>query len=258
MKVPLGLWLSVSVLVLALALTPPARAAGGGFEPAMVGSVASKLHYPPKEVAAKGQAAVAFQCEVRPDGDVSQIYIRCDRSLSRFGAAVDTALRAGHFQPARLGGKPVNVMVGGTVLFTLDGGKPTIAVSLVTADKEKIVRHQNYLQPQMIEAPEFRRKVVKYSYEYILHGAKDPGAEVLVHVDTQGNLTGTKLVAESPPNGNWGTLVNKALEGQKFIPAMNNGQIVAGDFELFLDLHTFRNPDEGPRTGTLLKDGESR
>lgn len=178
--------MAVALLVTSL-VTRFAQAAGGGFQPAMIGSgadsVASKLRYPPKERAANNQAAVAFQCEVRTDGEPSQLDIRYDKKHSRFGEAVNVALRAGRFEPAQVGGKPVAVTLGGTVLFTIDDGKPTIAVSLVTAEKEKIVGRQNYFQPQLIGGPDFRRKLMKLDFKSKLQGAQYPGAEVLAKVD---------------------------------------------------------------------------
>ena len=221
-------------------------------------SVASKLHYPPKERTANHQGAVVFNCEVRPDGKASQIVIRCARKLQRFGDAVNTALRAGRFEPAQAGGKPVDVAIGGTVLFTMDSGKPVIAISLVTAEKDKIVGLQNYVQPQMIGGPEFRRKIFHLSHEYNLLSAKDPGAEVMARVDAQGNLTGTRLVTEMPPHGSWGALLLKAVEGQRFIPAMKNGQFVAGEFNVVLDGVNLRDPDAGPTTGSWIKDKDVR
>ena len=239
-----------------------AEASGGNFRPAMIGqgpdSFASKLHYPPKERAANHQAAVAFSCEIKTDGKPSQIVVRCDRKLARFGTAVDTALRAGRFEPAQAGAKPVDVAIGGTVLFTIEDGRPTIAVSLVTAEKEKIVGRQNYIQPQLIGGPEFRRGLFSLSHKYVLHYAKNPGAEVMAQVDAQGNLAGAKLVTESPPHGNWGPFLLKALEGQKFIPAMENGQFVAGEFNYVLDAVNLRDPDYGPTTGSWIKNKDVR
>ncbi len=251
-----------SASILPFWIASPAQAAGGGFRPAMIGnganSVASRLHYPPKERAANHQAAVTFNCEVRTDGKASQISIRCDRRLQRFGDMVNTALRAGRFEPAQVGGKPIDVAIGGTVLFAIDNGKPVIAVSLVTAEKDKIVGLQNYVQPQMIGGPEFRRKIFQLSHKYNLMDAKLPGAEVMAEVDGQGNLTGTKLVTETPPHGSWGALLLKAMEGQKFIPAMKNGQFVAGEFDYVLDAVNLRNPDASPLTGSLIKDEDVR
>lgn len=251
-----------SASIIASSISNPVHAAPEGFRPAMIGgganSIASRLHYPPKERAANHQAAVTFNCEVRTDGRASQISIRCERKLQRFGDMVNTALRAGRFEPARIGGKPVDVAIGGTVLFTIDNGKPVIAVSLVTAEKDKILGLQNYVQPQMIGGPEFRRKIFQLSHKYNLMDAKNPGAEVMAQVDAQGNLAGTRLVTEMPPRGSWGALLLKAMEGEKFIPAMKNGQFVGGEFNVVLDGGNLRDPDAAPTTGSWIKDKDVR
>ena len=199
-----------------------------------------------------------FNCEVRTDGKPSQIDVRCDRKLLRFGDTINTALRTGRFQPAQAGGKAVNVAIGGTVVFTINDGKPIIAVALVTAEKDKIVGGQNYIQPQMIGGPEFRRKVFALSHKYNLQYGKNPGAEVLAQVDAQGNLIGTKLVNETPKGGSWGPLLLKAVDGEKFIPAMQNGKFVAGEFNIILDAENLRDPDAGPTTGSWIKDKDTR
>ena len=262
MKFPSLSLLLATTFTLTSWVTLPALAAGAEFRPAMIGgganSVAAKLHYPPKERAANHQAAVTFNCEVRTDGKPSQIDVRCDRKHLRFGDAVNTALRTGRFQPAQAGGKSVDVAIGGTVLFAIDNGKPTIAISLVTAEKDKIVALQNYIQPQMIGGPEFRRKLFSLSHKYNLQYTKNPGAEVLAQVDAQGNLTGVKLVTETPPQGSWGPLLLKAIEGEKFIPAMKNGAFVAGAFNVILDADNLRDPDAGPTTGSWIKDKDVR
>ena len=88
--------------------------------------------------------------------------------------------------------------------------------------------------------------------------AKNPGAEVMAQVDAQGELTGAKLVTEMPPHGSWGALLLTAIEGQKFIPAMKNGQFVAGEFNVVLDGVNLRDPDAAPTTGSWIKDKDVR
>ncbi len=43
------------------------------------------------------------------------------------------------------------------------------------------------------------------------------------------------------------------MDQERFVPAQNNGQAVAGDFEIAVDFEHMRNPDSDPDTGTLLK-----
>ena len=152
-------------------------------------------------------------------------------------------------------GKPTEVMIGGTVLFMLANGQPTIAITLATAESDKISAMSNYLQPQMIDSDAlFRRKVFALRDKYTLRYGARPGAVVQVHVDAQGKAVSKKIESESPPNGGHGRLLLDVVDQEKFIPAQSNGQPVAGDFELAVDFEHMRNPDSGPRVGTLLKD----
>src|ERR1051325_10289870 len=129
------------------------RAQSGDVQPAMVvqgsDSVAAKLHYPAKAKAEKREAAVQFYCEVGADGRARHKLVLAEESAAPFKGAVEKALAQGRFSPAHAGGKTVPVMLGGTVLFLNAGGRPTIVVTLATADKSKAVGGSNYIQPQM-------------------------------------------------------------------------------------------------------------
>lgn len=241
-----------------LFILPVALLAAGGTHPATIGqgpdSVAMQLHYPAKERAAQGQGAVKFYCEVSAQGKASHISTLCEKGQARFGTAVDVALRHGRFNPAAVEGKPTAVMLGGTVLFLMANGKPTIAVSLATAESEKVAAMSNYVQPQMIETDAlFRRKIYGLRDKYTLRHGAHAGAVVIVHVDAQGKPLSKKIKTESPVDGGRGRLLMDVAGEEKFIPAQNNGQPVAGDFELAADFEHMRNPDSGPETGSLFK-----
>jgi Gram-negative bacterial TonB protein C-terminal len=233
----------------------------GASHPATVGqgadSVAKQLHYPPKERAAKAQGAVKFYCEVSPAGKLEHISTLYNKGEGHFGNAVEFALRHGRFIPATLNGKPISVMLGGTVLFMLADGQPTIALSLVTAESDRIASMSNYVQPQMIDTDAlFRRKIYSRRDKYHLQSGAHPGATVTVRVDAQGRIVTKKIDSETPSNGGRGRLLLDVMNEESFIPAQSNGQPVAGDFQLAVDFEYMRNPDGGPETGTLLKNGE--
>jgi TonB family protein len=126
-----GLFFVLPSSLLALGATHPATISQGP------DSVAMQLHYPPKERAAQSQGAVKFYCEVSADGKAGHISTLYGKGQTRFGTAVEFALRHGRFSPANVDGKPVTVMLGGTVLFLMTNGKPTIAVTLATAERER-------------------------------------------------------------------------------------------------------------------------
>lgn len=244
-----GLFLVSLTSALVASDTHPATIGQGG------NSVALQLHYPPKERAQKAEGAVTFYCEVSPAGKAGHISTLCGKGQARFGTTVEDALRRGRFTPAAVDGEPVSVMIGGTVLFMMTDGRPTIAVALATAEKGKIAALSNYVQPQMIESDALlRRKIYTIRDKYIYRGSAHPGAVVLVHVDSQGKPTGKKIATESPVDGGRGRLLLDVVDAERFIPAESNGQRVAGDFELAMDFEHMRNPDSGPATGTLLRD----
>ena len=250
---------SLSVVVALILSVFNSRAAAAGTRPAMVGSgpesLAGQLHYPPKAKAAREQAAVPFYCEIGADGKPAHIHTIDYKGKGQFTDMVDHALRRSHFQPAMVDGKPVPVIIGGTVIFLFSGNVPAVVVSLSTADKEKTAHMGNYIQPQMIGSDaEFRRKIYKSRFDIFFQPGEHPSAEVMAHVDAQGNLTGTNVVAEAPPKGGCGTLLTKAFQDAKFIPALNNGTAVAGDFNLPVDFKYMRNPDSGPDIGSQIKD----
>ena len=140
-----------------------------------------------------------------------------------------------------------------------NGNEPMIAISLSTADKEKTAGLGNYIQPQMLATNlEFRRKMWNARNDPDIHfprgmPAMHPGAVVVAQVDAQGNLVGTKIVAESPPNSGWGPLLVKGFQGAKFIPALSNGKPVAGQSDMIANYDKMQMPDYGPPTGSLIK-----
>lgn len=241
-----------------LFLLPATLFAAGGTHPATIGqgagSVAMQLHYPPKEKAAKTQGVAKFYCEVSALGKATHITSFYGRKDGRFGTAVEFALHHGLFTPAVVDGKAVTVMLGGTVVFLISNGQPTIAVTLATAETDKIAHMSNYVQPQMIDTDAlFRRKIYGLRDKYHLQSGAHPAAIVQVHVDAQGKMVSKKIVSETPANGGRGRVLLDVMDQERFIPAQNNGQPVAGDFDIAVDFEHMRNPDSAPDVGTLLK-----
>jgi len=219
--------------------------ASGNVRPAMIASgansVAAHLHYPPKAKAKKDEAAIPFYCEVGEDGKPAFVQLFGPEDKTEFRRALLSALGQGRFQPAMSGGKAVPILLGGTAFFMFRGNKPIIAISLSTADKEKTASLGNYIQPQMLISHfEFYRKLYHAQFDPDMHfrpGMQPvhPRAAVLAQVDAQGNLVSTKIIAESPPGTGYGPLLMRGFQGAKFIPALNNGKPVAGQFDMIAD-----------------------
>jgi len=220
-----------------------------GLRPAVIGggadSVAAKLHYPAKERDSKIEAVVVFFCEVAANGRAKDIRTYWNKGCDHFGSAVEKALNQGRFVPAMVGVKPTAVLIGATVFFLAHGDHPTVVISMATANKEKAVAMQNYIQPQMIGSDaDLRRKLWDLARAAtVLVNDAHANAEVLASVDANGNLLNTKLVAESSKNGGWGDMLVKAMSGAKFIPASNNGKPEQGEFTWAVRYNETYDPD---------------
>ena len=154
------------------------------------------------------------------------------------------AVQQGRFIPARVNGKPTAVMIGGTVFFLLPKGQPTVLVIMATADKNKAAAGHNYIQPPMITSfDDLERKMYPWRSLVTQYSAY-PSAEIMCDVDANGNLIGTKIVGESKANSGLGAVAQKACEGAKSIPALDNGKRVPRQFNLAIDFAMLVNPDD--------------
>ncbi len=237
----------LAIAVIYCAIARDLRAQSGDLQPAMIAqggdSVAAKLHYPEKAKAEKKEAAVQFYCEVNIDGHTRHRTIIAEDTYGPFYRVVQKAIQQGRFTPARVSGKPVQVMIGGTVQFLSSKGQSTIVVSLATANKERAAGHGNYIQPQMLRSyKDLERKIWTWKNSIIL-GSMYPAAEVMMDVDANGNLAGTKITHESIKGGGLGAVLVKACEGAKFIPAYDNGKRVAGQMNLPMNYKEVVDPD---------------
>ncbi len=250
----------VGFLIVPLSLANVTHSRGqSGTRPAMVtsgaDSVAAFLHYPPKAKAAKVQTAIPFYCEVGANGKAAHMQLYGPKDKGEFRKALLAALTKGRFQPAMSEGKTVPVMLGGTALFAFHGDEPIIALSLATANKQKIAALGNYIQPQMLtSSAEFRRKIMKARFDPDIHlrAGEHPGAMAMVEVDAQGNLVSAKVAGESLANGGWGPLLLKGFKGARFIPALSDGKPVAGEFDLTVNYEFMADPDYGPEIGSHI------
>ena len=257
--------LKISIVPLAILLLSTQTHAQNETRPAMIGSgpdsVAANLHYPPKAKAAKREAAIPFYCEVGPRGKSDHFQLYGSDDKAEFSLALLAALKKGRFEPAISNGHAVSVIIGGTAFFMFQENQPTIAVMLSTADRQKTAALGNYIQPQMLgSSSDFRRKIWKAHFDKNIHlqNGVHPGAAAVVDVDQDGNLVSMRIQAESPPDSGWGALLLKALQTARFIPALENGQPVGGQFDIIVNYDDLRDPDEAPVGSHLLRDDFGR
>jgi hypothetical protein len=254
-----GRFLLAAALLFVVCTSLTLRAQAADLQLAMIGpgpdSFAAKLHYPPKEKAAKTEAAVQFYCEITAAGQARHSRVVAGKQWYPFGEIVEKALHTGRFNPARAGGKPVPVILGGSVLFLARTGQPTILVSLTTAEKEKAGSGQNYVQPQMLSSyADLERKCFTLVRSMTSVDTPDPAAEVAMSVDENGKVTSAKQITGG--KAGWGTMLLKAVENSTFIPAQANGRPVAGQFNLVVDVRMMTDPDQPSSSASHLRPRE--
>ncbi len=206
----------------------------GPVQPAFVGkdasSFTSHLHFPKDASVANVTGTVQFYCDLSETGDVEHTWAVLG-SHPPFSRAVQTALDWGKFEPAKIDGKATAVYVGGTVFFMRDEKGPLIVVSLATHDHERVGKLANYIQPQIVGG---MRRVMERAESRLEEGVWiKTGAEVIVNLDPEGQITSTSIKGETPEGTGFGLFLEQALRREaQYIPAFSNGKKVPGSINV--------------------------
>ena len=205
-------------------------------EPATVGheedSFANYLHFPKDPNSAAADTAVQFYCDVSAEGAVTTRFALIG-TLAPFKAAVQSALDWGHFNPAKVDGKPVPVYLGGTVLFMHQDGQPVIVVSLATAERERVGRLANYIQPQLIGG--LSDRLYRTDSTLMWNRPWSGAAEVLFKVNDKGQIQSSSVVSEIPKDSGLGDLLQNMTKDAQWTPAYDNTRPVAGQINLVVN-----------------------
>ena len=205
-------------------------------EPATVGredgSFANYIHFPKDPSAAAADAAVQFYCDVSADGLVTTRYALIG-NLPAFKAAVQSALDWGHFNPAKINGKPVPVYLGGTVLFMHQNGQPVIVVSLATAERERVGQLANYIQPQLIGG--LSDRLYHTDSTLMWNRPWSGAAEVLFKISEQGQIQSTSVISEIPKDSGLGELLQNMTKDAQWTPAYDNTKPAAGQINVVVN-----------------------
>ncbi len=205
-------------------------------EPATVGheegSFADYLHFPKDVASATAEAAVQFYCDISAEGLVTTRYALIG-NLAPFKAAVQSALDWGHFNPAKLDGKPVPVYLGGTVLFMHEDGKPVIVVSLATAERERVGQLANYIQPQLIGG--LSDRLYHTDSTLMWNRPWSGAAEVLFKISAQGQIQSSSVISEIPKDSGLGELLQNMTKDAQWTSAYDNTKPAAGQINLVVN-----------------------
>ena len=173
-----------------------------------------------------------FYCDVSAEGAVVATYGLIGNDPA-FKSAVQTALDWGKFKPAKLDGKPVPVYLAGTVLFFHEGGQPVIVVSLATAERERVGKLANYLQPQLIGGLADR---LHHANSSLMWNRPWTGAaEVLFKINGRGQTDSSSVVSEIPKDSGLGELLRTITQDAQWVPAYNDGKPTAGQINVVVN-----------------------
>jgi hypothetical protein len=218
----------------------PSQPMTGVAIPAIVGqdegSFAKYVHFPKDPATANLEGAVQFYCDIAEDGTVATTYAVVSNQKA-LETAVQSALDWGKFQPATIGGKPVPVYLGGTVLFFHQGGRPTIAISLATYDRERVGKLTNYIQPQLIGG--LRPRLEKAERASAINLPTKGAAEVVVSVGEHSEITSTSVLAENPKEIGLGDFLIGAIKDAQFTSAYSDGKPTAGAMNVIANFGEF-------------------
>jgi hypothetical protein len=205
----------------------------GPVQPATVGreegSLANFIHFPKDSSAVNADSAVQFYCDVSSDGVVETTYAVIGER-DEFKKAVQSALDWGRFTPARVDGKPSPVYLGGTVLFMHQDSHPVIVLSLATADRERVGKLDNYIQPQLIGG--LRRRLEEAETNASIDLPNEGAAEVLAKINERGDMVSTSVISENPKEIGLGEFLTGAIRNARFTPAYADGKQTPGEINV--------------------------
>ena len=201
----------------------------------------ARLHHPlssfPEDAAAANtDGAVQFYCDVTEEGIVETVHaLVADKNI--FRAAVQSALDWGRFTPATVNGVATRVYLAGTVLFIHQNGEPVIVVSLATQDRDRVGKLANYVQPQLVGGLRLtlQKEIASLTQAVLVSGQ----AEVVVHINAKGAVTGTSGISENPKSSGLGKLLDDAVKKAQFTPAYEDGKATAGAINVVANFSKF-------------------
>jgi hypothetical protein len=227
------LQLSAVALLGCLALShAAAQGARPQFRPAVLGtgpdSLVNKIDT--KELMKQGQkdGAVMFCSLTAKDGQLVQN--RTYRGMpgtAALEAEVLKRLNEARVAPAIYNHQPVEVLIYGTVIYSVSDGKPRLRIVL-HQDPLELKKESDFIGPQPVFGGD--SKFTGLDYPQIDHPVKVTGiVDLRLRIDAQGNLQEMGVVSEEPPLLGFGQAALNDFEGAKFIPAFRDGDPDAAD-----------------------------
>ncbi len=207
-----------------------AQGARPQFRPALLGtgpdSLVNKINT--EELLKQGQkdGAVMFCSVTAKDGRLVQNRVyRGMPGTEALRAEVTKQLEETRVVPAIYNHQPVEVLLYGTVVFSVVNEKPRLQIVL-HQDPEELKKGSDFIGPQPMFGGE--SKFTGLTYPQSEHPVQVTGiVDLGLEVDAKGNLGGIHVLAEEPPLLGFAAAAVEDFAGAKFIPAFRDGDPVA-------------------------------
>jgi hypothetical protein len=208
------------------------------FQPALIGNGPKALInlINTRKLIDKGQGdgLLMFTCRLNPSGKVSDYIIYRETPGSKLlKQAVGYALADCSFIPAIYNGKRAEVLLAGTVVFTVNEGKPHLSI-YPNQNGDDIKQGSDFIAPQLVAntanwaATRFNLAAQK-ARVYHQNGA----ILLSITVDADGNQEDLKVISEDPPGFGLGEVILKMYAKAKYIPGFRDDLPIECTFEHF-------------------------
>jgi hypothetical protein len=178
--------------------------------------------------AGQKDGAIMFASLVAKDGRLAQSRIyRGMPGTDALRAELSKRLDEVVVAPAIYNHQPVEVLLYGTVVFSIVDGKPRLRIFL-HQDPTELKKESDFIGPQPVFGAD--SKFTGLEYPQMEHPVEVTGVvDLNVRVDATGTLQASRVIAEEPPLLGFGQAALNDFEGAKFIPAFRDGDPDASD-----------------------------
>jgi hypothetical protein len=186
-----------------------------------------------KELFEKGQknAAVMFCCRVSKAGDIlwNRTY-RGTAGSTLLEKELQKRLGVSKFVPAVRNHQNVDAIYFGTAIFAVKDGKPHLRI-FSNQQAEELKNESDFIDPQPYMGPDSGFGGWRYP-ETESPVMVSGWAELVLHVDAEGNLLELQLAGEYPPLLGFGEEAFGDFRHARFIPAFRDGHPVESKVKL--------------------------
>ena len=216
---------AIALCAFAFAGLAQAQAPRPQFRPAVLGSgpdsLINRIDSEALVKAGQKDGAVMFSSVVRKTGEAVQS--RTFRGMPGSGPLEEELrkkLADAKFAPAIYNQQPVDVILSGTVVFSIAEGKPRVRIFL-NQDPNELKTAADFIAPQPVFGADSAFTGLDYPAE--LPVPVSAVVDLVINVDATGKLRDLRVLVEEPPLLGFGEIAKQDFVGARCIPAFRDG-----------------------------------